>query len=460
MCDITENENTRHTKIAKITTYGESETLSILEMNGHTIRIFYNQNINIHINHFCDDEDMMIAAVKYQPNIFRYASTRLKDNENVVKSCIASAGLRYEINIIFNFVSERLKDNKEFVLKLAESYNILEDVSDSLKDDEDVVFSCVASSHRLRIDNNFNLASERLKNNKEFVLKLAKFFSILKDVSETLKHDKDVVLACFKTYYHQFKDASTRLKNNKDFIMELITKQCGVYQYISMNLQNDIDVIRAALNCERPASKILELIGVRYYKKKMMKDILTAVSKCGNILKYADYQLKDNINVVLLAVKNNGWVINYASKSLQKNKIVFNSALESMVRKIKISGFDELVLYYDHADPYDPLNDPFSTTRLFRDIVSNGKFYAIQELGIFTYEYIHYHIKDVLKAYEPFYEFKYSTLITKSSVRKLLNHGCHHATMLFRRIADFLGVIHGHKINTYKNAFLRLPLHP
>ena len=80
------------------------------------------------------DKDVVIAAVKNQPNAFQFASEELRDDEDVLKAALTSNNFKgYELDF-FQISSDRLKGNKEIILLAVKIEGwILEHVSEELE---------------------------------------------------------------------------------------------------------------------------------------------------------------------------------------------------------------------------------------------------------------------------------------------------------------------------------------
>ena len=64
----------------------------------------------------------------------------------------------------------------------------------------------------------------------------------------------------------------------------------------------------------------------------------------------------------------------------------------------------------------------------------------------------------MLKTFDHFYAFLYGTIKKECMIHTLKNHGSHYVIKFMRQIADFVGVIHGPEIITYRNALSKLLL--
>ncbi|PIS00701.1 MAG: hypothetical protein COT84_06255, partial [Chlamydiae bacterium CG10_big_fil_rev_8_21_14_0_10_35_9] len=123
----------------------------------------------------------------------------------------------------FRFASERLKNDKDFILTamghdLFTGSLIFKHASEKLKDDKDFMLAASQRSYLILID-----ASERLRNDKNFMLAAIKKGGLpLQHASERLKDDKDIVLAAIRRYAPDLRWASERLQDDKDVVLTVI----------------------------------------------------------------------------------------------------------------------------------------------------------------------------------------------------------------------------------------------
>ena len=81
---------------------------------------------------------------------------------------------------------------------------------------------------------------------------------------------------------------------------------------------------------------------LKYADKSLKSDkeiVLAAVKENGYVLKYADKSLKSDKEIVLAAVKENGYALEYADESLKKDKEVVLAAKEFVLAAVKQDGW-------------------------------------------------------------------------------------------------------------------------
>jgi predicted methyltransferase len=195
--------------------------------------------------------------------------------------------------------------------------------SDSLKDDKDVVLAAVKNCFYA-----FQYASSRLKDDKNTVLAVVKQYGgDLKDVSTRLRNDKAVVTTAVNQAGGALQYASTTLKNDKDVVLVAVKQDGSALSYTSDTLKNDKYVVLTAVN---------QIGGALQYASTTLKNdkylVSDAVKQDGLALQYASSTLKNDKDVVLAAVKQNGFAILYSSNTLINDNDIISAA------SIKIRG--------------------------------------------------------------------------------------------------------------------------
>jgi hypothetical protein len=138
--------------------------------------------------------------------------------------------------------SDRLKNNKDFVLDAVRHGCTLDFAPARLKDDKDVVLAAVKKD-----SDNLEFASDRLKDDQDVVLAAVRNGRSLHFASDRLKDDKDVVLAAVQKHGDNLEFASDRLKDDQDVVLAAVQKHGCSLEFASDRLKNDRDVVLAAL---------------------------------------------------------------------------------------------------------------------------------------------------------------------------------------------------------------------
>ncbi|ELL0227409.1 DUF4116 domain-containing protein [Salmonella enterica] len=112
--------------------------------------------------------------------------------------------------------------------------------------------------------------------------------------------------------------------NNKEYMLDKVATYYKVLAHASNNLKNDYDIALSAVNQNGTAIKLIsdEL-------KKNREIIMAAVKTSGMALRFADEKFKDDKGVVLSAVHQSGEALKFASKRLKNDKDVLLTAVQN-----------------------------------------------------------------------------------------------------------------------------------
>lgn len=180
------------------------------------------------------------------------------------------------------FASDTLKNDKSLLYKLAysgnpmnvwQAYNF---VSDNLKKDKDFFINCILTSSENGW-RGFKFASDTLKNDLNFVNEIVDHLNAyrLKDRLKDSLKDEDKNKDNTKNFL-------SRKYLSKEMIIKLINRHPKYFHILSKYLQDDKNIIIAALSKDIYISKVIPLYILR--KKKVMKTILnTIIEKFNNI---------------------------------------------------------------------------------------------------------------------------------------------------------------------------------
>ena len=218
----------------------------------------YSEDYTLISNRLRDDADVGMLIVKCSPDSFKFLSERLRDNEEILSTAILYE--RYhlvpEIGKSFMFASDRLKNDKEFVLKYNREHKIslLRYASDQIKDDAEVVLDITK-----RDGSELGFASERIRNDKEIVGKVLENCNrrFLHYASTKLRDDKEFILDLLENRGMNginLLDASERMRDDEEIVISAL-KHAGrnvghVFRYASPRLQGRPDMKFLVTNIE------------------------------------------------------------------------------------------------------------------------------------------------------------------------------------------------------------------
>ena len=152
-----------------------------------------------------DDFNIVMAAVLSNPYSLEFASRHLRKDKE-----IALASMEFDGS--FLFIDEELKNNVQFAMK---AFKATGSVLPCLYDNEEIWLEAMHSGEIFR---KFAPASDRLKSNKHFMMKLISQHPLcFQYASEKLKDDEDLAMLAVKGWANQLDYASQRIKDLKKF---------------------------------------------------------------------------------------------------------------------------------------------------------------------------------------------------------------------------------------------------
>lgn len=221
-----------------------------------------------------------------------------------------------------------MKDNTERN-KILSDPNLFEFASESLKKDKDFVLEL----NELCRENNqfspFKFAAKSLKDDIDFVIRICTYsdemyscpsFSELEFASEIIKGNRYLVKYATIQNPLAFWYASEELSNDKDFILSFIGDTSSIaFVGASRTLQKDPIFIKKVLAKNGFVLRRFE----KQFENSEFRDnkemVLIAVTENGDALQFASPRLRKDSDVVLAAVRNNCASIEYAHKSLSSH---------------------------------------------------------------------------------------------------------------------------------------------
>jgi len=305
-----------------------------------------------------NDYEIALEAIKENGLAIYFASEELQKNETLIYAAINNGAgtkiLSKELSTKENLTlallnlpdpfqknsnqkycsistaSPTLKDDKEFCLFAVKSDGSnVQYISDRLLEDSELIEEAFANSrgsnlffleHRLSVFND----------KKELVLKLIKNGAAPLDyVSNNLKDDIDVVINAVTNNGSQLKFASDRLKDNQQIILKAIENDSKYFEYASDNLKSNVEFISNLI------------INTKYYIRSRTSPILIKenpddykfVPNLEYIFKYCSEQILSNKELMILAVKQEGSLLAFASEVLKSDKEIVLTALQNRPTK-------------------------------------------------------------------------------------------------------------------------------
>lgn len=236
-------------------------------------------------------------------DILKYCNSSIlkqfRDDKNFEKhiNSLPTKTFNPQIKTLTGLWGEQYSDNEEQALYIIERYNNTE----------------------------FCNVSDRLKNDKNFVLKVMQINGLLlKDLTDKFKDDEEIVFTAVKDNRLAFEYASERLRNNRELALLAVKKDGQPLSWIGKELSNDKEIVLTAID-NWGAS--LGAVGKELCDDKEV--IMKAVERVGWNLSYASNRLKDDIEVVKMAIKNDYYNLEYASDRLKNSEEIALYMLEN-----------------------------------------------------------------------------------------------------------------------------------
>ena len=148
----------------------------------------------------------------------------------------------------FQSLDENFRGDREVVLAVVQSgaYELLKYASESLLTNEEFIMACIDQEYKC-----INYAHEILRNDKGFMRLFLKRKGVnpatIKCLPESLKHNRDFVLAIMKESKDILKFVPEELKTDKSFIINALRINGKAFALISDELKADPDVFAVAI---------------------------------------------------------------------------------------------------------------------------------------------------------------------------------------------------------------------
>lgn len=182
---------------------------------------------------------------------------------------------------------EKLKNDKEFCLKMIkEDPTLFEYFSDNLKEDNEIGWAAVKANHLL-----FKLLGEKLKN------------------------DKELCLYALKKKPYLIMDCGDEIKKNKEFGLFVVKQNPTFIEFLDEDFKNDEELC-LNLVLKDPST----LIHFGQEMKKNFKIGSIAVKKEGHLIQYLDEELKNHVEICKIAMQNDNKSMEYFGPKMKSDK--------------------------------------------------------------------------------------------------------------------------------------------
>ena len=187
-----------------------------------------------------NDESFIVEAVKTNPLAIEYASESIKSNQQLMDTLV----VEHKIYSALKYASMEVKDNVQIVKEaVKDDAFFLEFASDRLRDDEDVALLAIDSDANCTEAMQF--VSDRLKNNREFVLKVVSMIGFVEYVPEEYRNDEEIVMAAVRKDGQSICFAGEQFRDNKEIVREALKNTCAtdLWDDISERLKRDEEFV-------------------------------------------------------------------------------------------------------------------------------------------------------------------------------------------------------------------------
>ena len=237
------------------------------------------------------DQSTVLKIVKNCPLAIVYASEELQNDRKFIKQAV-------NINAeVIKYVSERFRNDKGLaLLAVRNDREIFSSLTEEMQSDADVAEAWLGGKP-FKLKN----APEIIRDNKAFAIRtLSMYGGMLKDVSDRLRTDKEVVTAAVGSDWNALGYASEELRGDRSVVLAAVGHDGYALQFASEKLKDDKEIVLSAIAAYE-----------------------------GDVLEYASERLKDDKETVLAAVKRCGDSIGFASERLRHDGDVIRAVLDA-----------------------------------------------------------------------------------------------------------------------------------
>jgi len=243
------------------------------------------------------DREVVAAAIAQSGGAFQYASAELKGDRSLVLLAMQSC------SGVLKHAHAGLKDDKDLVLAaMQQDPGSLQFVSERLRGDKDVI-RAAAAGERWGAYSALSFASDTLKRNRDFVLALVhQDGSHLEFVSDDLKDDRSTVLAAVTQRGLALQHASAKLKADREVVLAALQRNGRAFRYVAEPLKRDPDVLCVALK-----SGEVSLQQLPAGHRADARLVLAAVEKCCYEFQFALGDARSDENVARAFLQSVDW---------------------------------------------------------------------------------------------------------------------------------------------------------
>lgn len=274
------------------------------------------------LTHLDIKEDVMLLIEENYITL-NDVSERLKNDRDVVLKAIS----KHSDNILY--ANKKFLGDKPLVLaamkKAGENCSkIFEKLSTSLKNDDELVHMGLKYAPECLI-----YLTEKYSNNKELLMKLK--VNRLEGYSDRLKNDRDVVLMTVKLDGLNLKHASKELQDDYEIVLAAVRNDGRALEFASLRLRSDKKIVKSAIH-----NNIAAVYCMSEEARDNKNIMLYILKKDGQYFHLASHKLRKDFKVIRTALTNTveGFVIPFLCKDIANN-MGYGSAIEHFTPKPK-----------------------------------------------------------------------------------------------------------------------------
>lgn len=258
------------------------------------------------------DKEIVLTATKQYWNAFYFADEKLKDDDEMVLEAVEENGL------ILGYVGDSMRKNRNVVLKAIEKNGAALLYADvTLRADKEIVLKAVKSNPEAITFIDIGLITDR-EVVLEFIRSSVSRRNIIAEGDDILIVSRDVMTEAVDICWAAFVLSTEDMKTDKEFVLDIVKRNGLTIIFAGDSLKNDPEILAMA-------SKQLNNSETMTYRDI----VLLAVKEDGWILEYCDNILNKDKEIVLTAGKNWQYVFDYIDDELRKDKEVMLEAVKN-----------------------------------------------------------------------------------------------------------------------------------
>lgn len=285
-----------------------------------------------------DNEEVVLAAVRLRGACLQSASPALRGKRTVVLEAVRQRrDIHHCSRVTLEYASSALKDDEDVVMEaVAKDGRALVFASERLRASEDVLLRAVKSAPEA-----FCAAPWELKGRKAFAVEAVRqnggvYYWMLKE-SNPLTNERDVVLAALSDPTgRNLRYVPLGFLQEKSMALAVarVYGRCLFWHLFQRAHGRDVEVLRAAVRQDGSALQYVKRSGVKESYKSI---VLDAVRAAGTSLQWAGGAMRFDKDVVLQAVKQDGLALQFACTRLREDRDVVGAAVRQERRAATFS---------------------------------------------------------------------------------------------------------------------------